>query len=55
MLSNFEYCMPIWSSTAEYHLKLLHRTLKGIKINGVEFNLKKRLLYNIFHNPKRAL
>ena len=56
--------MPIWSSAAECHLRLLERALNGIKfiLPDLEFNLEKGrivgclvLLYKIIHNPSHPL
>ena len=63
-LPSFEYCMPIWLSTAECHLKLLDHATVGINVilSNLNINLERRrtlgclsFLYKILHNPYHPL
>ena len=64
ILPFFEYCMPVWFSAADCHLKLLDRALNGIRfiLPDFCFSLEKRrtvgclvLLYKILENPNHPL
>ena len=64
ILPSFEYCMSVWLSAADCHLKLLDRALSRIRfiLPEANFNLKKRrlvgclvLFYKILHNPNHPL
>ena len=64
ILPSFEYCMPVWLSAADCHLKLLDRAFSRIKfiLPDVNFSLKRRrvvgclvLFFKILHNPNHPL
>ena len=63
-LSCLEYCSPVWSSSADSHLKLLDKNLRACKflISNLTISLQHRcfisslcMLYKIFHNPSHPL
>ena len=64
ILPCFEYCMPVWSSAVNSHLRLLDRALNNIRfiVPDVSSDLEKRrkisclsFLYKVFHNPSHPL
>ena len=64
ILPCFEYCMPVWSSAADSHLKLLDRALNNIRffLPDISIDLEKRrrvgclsLLFKIIHNSSHPL
>ena len=64
ILPSFEYCMPVWFSAADCHLKLLDRAFSRIRfvLPKASFDLKRRrmvgclfLFYKILNNPNHPL
>ena len=61
---HLKYCFPVWSSTADSHLKLLDKNLRSCKIliPNLTISLQHHcfisslcMLYKIFHNPSHPL
>ena len=64
ILPRFEYCMPVWLSAADSHLRLFDREISNPKFNLIylSYSLVKRrkagcltLLFKILNNPDHPL